>query len=99
MVCDAYRLNGERKGKHMAETINEKALRLINGGAVTVRFFGDYVIDADVQGDHGKYPVVVEVGESVRCWCPATGDCSHMVAVLAVALERRIGLPVAVALR
>ncbi len=80
------------------ETIHEKALRLIETGAVTIRFQGDHVIDADVEGDHGSYPVVIDIGESERCWCPASGDCSHMLAVVAVALQRNTGLPPAVIL-
>ena len=88
----------------MAETIHEKALRLIGAGAVTIRHQGDNLIDADVKGDHGTYPVVIEIGDEVRCYCPAhkkygfTGDCSYQLAALAVALERRIGLPPAVML-
>lgn len=76
----------------MAESIHEKALRLIEAGAVTIRHQGDNLIDADVKGDHGSYPVVIEIGDRERCWCPATGDCSHVLAVLAVALQRNTGL-------
>ena len=76
----------------MAETIHAKALRLIDTGAVTIRHFGDTLIDADVEGDHGSYPVVIEVGDRERCWCPATGDCSHVLAVLAVVLQRNTGM-------
>ena len=77
----------------MPESIHEKALRLIEAGAVTIRHQGDHVIDADVHGDHDTYPVVIEIGDRQRCMCPATGDCSHLLAVLAVALERNTGLP------
>ncbi len=83
----------------MTESIHEKALRLIGAGAVTIRFQGDHVIDADVQGDHDTYPVVIEIGDRQRCMCPATSDCSHLLAVLAVALQRNTGLPSAVTLR
>ncbi len=82
----------------MSESIHAKALRLIEAGAVTIRFQGTHVIDADVRGDHGSYPVVIEVGDRERCMCPATGDCSHLLAVLAVALQRNTGLPPAVTL-
>ncbi len=82
----------------MSETIHEKALRLIDTGAVTIRHQGDTLIDADVQGDHDSYPVVIEIGDRERCWCPATGDCSHVLAVLAVALQRNTGLPPVVTL-
>ena len=91
-------MGSQEKGNHMAETINEKARRLIAEDRITIRYLGEFLVDADVIGDHGTYAVVVEVGDEVRCWCPATGDCSHKLAVLAVALERRIGLPTAVAL-
>ena len=76
----------------MTETIHAKALRLIDADAVTIRHQGDTLIDADVEGDHGSYPVVIEVGDRERCWCPATGDCSHVLAVLAVVLQRIIGM-------
>ncbi len=82
----------------MAESIHEKALRLIEAGAVTIRHQGDNLVDADVRGDHDTYPVVVEVGDRERCMCPASGDCSHLLAVLAVALQRNTGLPPAVTL-
>ena len=86
------------------ETIHDKALRLIEADAVTIRFQGDHLVDADVQGDHGKYPVVVYVGDEIMCWCPAhrkygfTGDCAYQLAVVAVALQRNTGLPPAVTL-
>ena len=80
------------------ETIHEKALRLIKADAVTIRFQGDHVVTAEVEGDHGTYLVVVEVGDEMRCYCPASGDCSHMLAVLAVALQRNTGMPPAVIL-
>lgn len=76
----------------MFETIHAKALRLIDTGAVTIRLQGDTLIDADVEGDHGSYPVVIEVGDRERCWCRTTGDCSHILAVLAVALQRNTGM-------
>ncbi len=82
----------------MTETIHDKALRLIGAGAVTIRHQGDHVIDADVRGDHDSYPVVIEIGDRERCMCPASGDCSHLLAVLAVALQRNIGLSPAVML-
>jgi len=82
----------------MSESIHAKALRLIEAGAVTIRHLGLTLIDADVQGDHGSYPVVIEVGDRERCWCPATGDCSHVLAVLAVALQRNTGMSPAVIL-
>ena len=82
----------------MAETIHEKAFRLVAAGAVTIRHQGDNLIDADVQGDHGSYPVVIEIGETEKCWCRTSGDCSHLLAVLAVALQRNTGLPPAVTL-
>ena len=81
-----------------AESIHEKALRLIGAGAVTIRFQGDNVIDADVHGDHDSYPVVIEIGDRERCWCRTKGDCSHLLAVLAVALQRNTGLPPVVTL-
>lgn len=82
----------------MLETIHDKALRLVEAGAVTIRFQGDTLIDADVKGDHGSYPVVIEVGDRERCWCPASGDCSHILAVLSVALQRNTGMLPAVIL-
>ncbi len=82
----------------MTETSHDKALRLIEAGAVTIRFQGDHVIDADVHGDHDTYPVVIEIGDRDRCRCPTSGDCSHLLAVLAVALQRNTGLPPAVTL-
>ncbi len=97
-MCDVSTIHDERKGENMAETIHEKALRLIATGAVTVMSTEWPTVDADVQGDHGNYQVTVRVGDHVRCWCPADGDCSHMLAVLAVALESTTGLPAAMAL-
>ena len=82
----------------MTETIHEKAQRLIEAGAVSIRFHGNHVVDADVTGDHATYPVRIEIGESFRCWCPATGDCSHVLAVLAVALQHTTGLTPSVSL-
>lgn len=88
----------------MAETIHDKAIRLIEAGAVTIRHQGDTLIDADVKGDHDTYPVVVYVGDEIICWCPAhreygfTGDCAYQLAVVAVALERNTGLPPAITL-
>ena len=82
----------------MPESIHDKALRLIEADAVTIRFQGDHVIDADVRGDHATYPVVIEIGDRERCMCLASGDCSHLLAVLAVALQRNTGLPPAVTL-
>ena len=76
----------------MTETIHEKAIRLIDTDRVSIRFHGNHVVDADVTGDHGLYAVVIYVGDSFRCWCPATGDCSHVLAVLAVALQHTTGL-------
>ena len=82
----------------MTETIHEKAQRFIAEGRITIRHEGETLVDADVEGDHDRYAVVVEIGDDVRCTCPATGDCSHMLAVLALSLARRTGLPTAVAL-
>ena len=82
----------------MTETINEKAQRFITEGRITIRHEGETLIDADVRGDHDRYAVVVEIGDEVRCTCPATGDCSHILAVLALSLARLTGLPTAVAL-
>lgn len=75
----------------MPETIHDKALRLIDTDAVTIRFQGEHVVTADVKGDHDTYTVVIEIGDREWCMCPATGDCSHVLAVLAVALQRQTG--------
>ncbi len=86
----------------MRETVNDKALRLINTGKVKVRHYdgphAGTVIYADVDGDNGTYPVIVEVGESAECGCPATVTCSHILAVLAEALYVETGLPATVSL-
>ena len=82
----------------MTETIHEKAQRFIAEGRITVRYLGEFVIDADVEGDHDTYPVRIEIGDTAKCWCPATGDCSHILAVLALSLARLTGLPAAVSL-
>ncbi len=88
----------------MRETVNDKALRLINTGKVKVRHYDDTTIKggvfiyADVDGDNGTYPVIVEVGNDAECGCPATTTCSHILAVLAEALYVETGLPATVSL-
>ena len=77
----------------MAESTHEKALRLIDTGGVTLTFQNDAAVNADVTGDHGEYLVLVTVGERAMCSCPATSDCSHILAVLAKALYRAAGVP------
>ncbi len=69
----------------MTETVNDKALRLINTGKVLLRRYDEDLIHADVEGDNGKYSVIVIVGETALCGCPARVTCSHILAVMAEA--------------
>ena len=82
----------------MAESTHEKALRLIDTGGVTLTFQNAAAVNADVSGDHGEYIVLVTQPDRAVCSCPATGDCSHILAVLAKALYRSAGVPVWVSL-
>ena len=81
----------------MTETIHEKAQRFIAEDRVDILFQGDHYVDGEVRGDHGTYLVMVRVGIDATCTCPAAADCSHILAVLGVALES-FGLPTAVML-
>ena len=77
----------------MRETVNDKALRLLNTGKVRVRHYDTPYIYADVVGDTDTYPVFVVVGETALCGCPARVTCSHIFAVLAESLYVETGLP------
>ena len=82
----------------MAESTHEKALRLIDTGGVPITLQNDPAVKDDVTGDHGEYLVLVTQPDRAVCSCPATGDCSHILAVLAKALYRSAGVPVWVSL-
>ena len=75
------------------ESTHEKALRLINDDKVTITFRNNSAVNADVTGDHGEYLVLVTQPERAVCSCPATSDCSHILAVLAKALYLASGVP------
>ena len=87
----------------MTETVNDKALRLINTGKVLLHQYDTarrtrsqpqtITIYADVEGDNGTYAVVVIVGETALCGCPARVTCSHILAVMAEALYIQTGEP------
>ena len=80
------------------ESTHEKALRLINVGKVAITFQNAAAVNADVSGDHGEYLVLITQPERAVCTCPATSDCSHILAVLAKALFLSAGVPVWVSL-
>ena len=80
------------------ESTHEKALRLINDAKVNITFRNNSAVNADVTGDHGGYLVLVTQPERAVCSCPATSECSHVLAVLAKALYLSAGVPVWVSL-
>ena len=82
----------------MSESTHEKALRLINDGSVSITFQNAAAVNADVTGDHGDYLVLVTQPDRAVCSCPATSDCSHILAVLAKVLYLASGVPVWVSL-
>ncbi len=81
-----------------AESTHEKALRLINDDKVRITFRNNSAVNADVSGDHGDYLVLVTQPDRAVCSCPATSECSHILAVLAKALYLASGVPVWVSL-
>ena len=80
------------------ESTHEKALRLIATGKVRITFRNNSAVTADVSGDHGDSLVLVTQPERAVCSCPATSECSHVLAVLAKALYLASGVPVWVSL-
>ncbi len=80
------------------ESTHEKALRLINDGKVNITFRNNSAVNADVTGDQGTYLVLVTQPNRAVCSCPATSECSHVLAVLAKALYLASGVPVWVSL-
>ncbi len=82
----------------MIESTHEKALRLINDDRVRITFRNNAAVNADVTGDHGEYLVLITQPERAVCSCPATPECSHILAVLAKALYLSAGVPVWVSL-
>ena len=82
----------------MTESTHEKALRLIESDKVTITFQNGAAVNAEVEGDHGEYLVLVTMPDRAVCSCPATSECSHVLAVLAKALYRSAGVPVWVSL-
>jgi len=71
-----------------AETIEEKALRLLIDERVAIKLAmpGHYV--GVVQGDHGIHSVDLTRG-SWTCSCAARKDCSHLLAVRKVTTPER----------
>jgi uncharacterized Zn finger protein len=66
------------------ETVSEKASRLLTEGRVHVQRADGTRIAATVQGDHGRYVIVLD-GERWACSCPSFRACSHIAAVELVA--------------
>lgn len=67
--------------------IEAKAHRLLASGCVAVVHADERSLVAEVEGDHGRYLVVVEDGRP-RCTCPSWRPCSHALAVELVAGRR-----------
>lgn len=68
------------------ESTDEKALRLLREGRLTILRLDEHFIYAQCKGDHETYRLTYADGHW-NCSCPARADCSHMRALWLVTVR------------